>query len=47
MNVIGHDHVSANGNIELELGMLRKLNEGKMNLLAGKKSDSVMRVECD
>jgi len=28
MNVIGHDHVPANGNIEVALGSLSKTNEG-------------------
>jgi hypothetical protein len=47
MDVIGHDDVSANGNIEVALGSLSKVNEGGMNLVTRKASDSIVRGKRD
>ena len=34
MDMVGHDHVTANGHIELAFGSTGKENEGRMDIIA-------------
>ena len=45
MDMIGHNYVSAHGNIEILLGSPGKKNESRMDLVPRKASDSVMRAK--
>ncbi len=47
MNMIGHDHVSPNGNIEVALGPLGKKNEGGMKLITRQACVPVVRTKSD
>jgi hypothetical protein len=45
MDMIGHNYVSAHGNIEILLVSPGKKNESRMDLVPRKASDSVMRAK--
>jgi hypothetical protein len=45
MDMIGHNYVSAHGNIEILLGSPGKKNESRMDLVRRKASDLVMRAK--
>jgi hypothetical protein len=47
MEMLGHDHVSTDGNIEVVLGAPGKKDEGGVNLIAGQTWPAVMRAEGD
>ena len=45
MDMLRHDHVSANGYVEVALGTPRKKDERRMDLVASQARDTVMRVK--
>jgi len=47
MDMLRHDHVSANGYVEVALGTPRKKDECRMDLVASQARDSVMRAKGD
>jgi len=47
MNVIGHDHVATNGDVEAGFGMFGKNGERSMNFLASKKRFSLVSAKSD
>ena len=47
MDMLGHDHVSTDGNIEVALGSPGKKDEGGVELIAGQAWPAVMRAEGD
>ena len=47
MDMLRHDHVSANGNIEVTLGAPGKKDECRMDLVASQARNSVMRAKGD
>ena len=47
MDMLRHDHVSANGNIEVALGTPGKKDECRMDLVASQARNSVMRAKGD
>ena len=47
MNVLGHDHVSTDRNIEVVLGSSGEKDEGGVDIIAGQTSAAVMRAEGD
>src|SRR5207249_11539530 len=47
MDMLGHDHVSTDGNIEVALGSPGKKDEGGVDLIAGQARPAAMRAEGD
>jgi len=47
MNVIGHDHVATNGDVEAGFGMFGKNGERRMNFVASKKRFSLVSAKSD
>jgi len=45
MDMLRHDHVSANGYVEVALGTPRKKDERRMDLVASQARDTVMRAK--
>jgi hypothetical protein len=47
MNVIGHDHIATNGDVEVDFGAFGKKGECRMNVVASKKSLSLVSAKSD
>jgi hypothetical protein len=47
MDMLGHDHVSTDGNIEVALGSPGKKDEGGVNLIAGQTLAAPIRTKGD
>lgn len=47
MNVIGHDHIATNGDVEAGFGTFGKKGECRMNVVASKKSLSLVSAKSD
>ena len=47
MNVIRHDHITANSYVKIALGILRKKNKRFMDFVACQKPRSLVCAECD
>jgi hypothetical protein len=47
MDVLGHDYVSTDGNIEVALGSPGKKDEGGVNLVAGQTWAALIRTKGD
>jgi hypothetical protein len=47
MNVIGHDHIATNGDVEVGFGTFGKKGEYRMNVVASKKPLSLVSAKSD
>ena len=47
MNVIGHDHIATNGDVEAGFGTFGKKGKCRMNVVAGKKRLSLVSAKSD